>query len=126
MNNTKSFLFRLLAITFIIEIIVLAWFFGMPEKFVTPTLPVLPVFFMAVTLLIHKAFLGGMGKNPRQFVTRYMLITTVKLLSFLTIIFIYAVLRKHDAAPFLLSFFVLYLIYSAFEAVEVVRLNKQN
>ena len=109
----------------LIEIIALGWFFAMPIKWVTPVLPYMPAFFLAVTVLIHKGFLGSLNMNPRQFVTRFMLITTIKLLSFLAIIFIYAVSFPYDAAQFVLSFFVLYLIYSAFEAVAVVNLNKK-
>lgn len=122
--SQKSFLIRLLGITFFVEIIALGWFYAMPPEWVSPTLPVLPVFFMAVTFLIHKGFMGSMGRNMRQFVTRYMLITTIKLLSFLTILLVYGLLRPNDAMQFILSFLVLYLIYSAFEATAVIKLGK--
>ncbi len=126
MQNNKSFYIRLFGLTIFIEIIALGWFFAMPKEWVTPILPYMPMFFLAVTVLIHKGFLGAINMNPRQFVTRFMLITTIKLLSFLALIFVYAVSRPHDAAQFVLSFFVLYLIYSAFEAVAVVNLNKKD
>jgi len=125
MDNTKSFYIRAFGLTIIVEIISIAWWFFMPPVWVTPFLPFLPMFFLATTILIHKGFLSSLNLNPQQFVTRYMLITTIKLLSFLAILFIYAVTNKEDALPFLLSFFVQYLIYSAFEAVEAIKLNKK-
>jgi hypothetical protein len=124
MYSYKSFLLQLIGLSLFVEIISLGWFFGMPQAWVTHVLPFLPVFFMSVTFIIHKAFMGVLGKNPRQFVTSYMLITTIKLLSFLAILFVYAVLKPKDAMAFLLSFFVLYIVYSAFEAVAVIKLNK--
>ena len=121
----KSFIIKLLIITAIMEAIALSWGFFMPPKFVTPHLAILPIFFMAVTFMIHKAFVGALGLNPRQFVTRFMLVTTIKLLSFMALLLIYALINSHDAIQFLLSFFVMYVIYSAFEVTAVMNLNKR-
>lgn len=120
----KSFMIRLLAITAFMEIIAIGWWFSMPPQWVTPTLPVLPIFFMAVTLLIHKGLVSTLGLRPQQFVTRFMLITTIKLLSFMALLLVYSLLFENDAIQFLLSFFILYLIYSAFEVIAVMNLNK--
>jgi len=122
----KSFMIRLLVITAFMEVIALGWWISMPPQWVTPTLPVLPIFFMAVTFLIHKGFVSAVGLRPQQFVTRFMLITTIKLLSFLALLLVYALLFKEDAMQFLLSFFILYLIYSAFEVMAVMNLSKKN
>ncbi len=116
---------RLLALTFFMEIISVGWWFAMPKQWVSPVLPVLPVFFMAVTFLIHKGFVGAVNLRPQQFVTRFMLITTIKLLSFMVLLLVYALMFKDDALQFLIAFFVLYLIYSAFEVVAVMNLNKK-
>ena len=121
----KSFMIRLLALTAFMEIIALGWWFAMPPQWVTPTLPVLPIFFMAITLLIHKGLVSAVGLRPQQFVTRFMLITTIKLLSFMALLLVYALMFKDDAIQFLLSFFTLYLIYSGFEVVAVMNLNKK-
>ncbi len=121
----KSFLIRLLALTAFMEIIALGWWIAMPQQWVTPTLPVLPIFFMAITFLIHKGLVSAVGLRPQQFVTRFMLITTIKLLSFMALLLVYALMFKEDAIQFLLSFFTLYLIYSGFEVVAVMNLNKK-
>jgi len=121
----KSFMIRLLALTAFMEIISVGWFYAMPQQWVSATLPVLPVFFMAITFLIHKGFVGAIGLRPQQFVTRFMLITTIKLLSFIVLLLVYALMFKDDAIQFLISFFVLYVVYSAFEVVAVMNLNKK-
>lgn len=122
--SQKSFLIRLLGISFFVEILAVGWYYAMPPEWVSPTLPVLPIFFMAITFLIHKGFIAVMGRNMRQFVTRYMLITTIKLLSFLTILLVYGLLNQNDAKQFIISFLILYLVYSAFEATAVIKLGK--
>ena len=124
MKSQKSFIIQLLALSFFMEIIALGWMYAMPPAWVSPTLWGMPLFFMLVTFFIHKSFLGALNKNARQFATRYMLITTIKLLSFLVILFTYAVVFRDDAIPFLIGFFATYLVYSGFEAVAVIKLNK--
>jgi hypothetical protein len=122
----KSFLIRLLILTAFMEALSFGWTIAMPHKWVTPLLPVLPAFFMAVTYLIHHGFVKAVSLRPQQFVTRFMLITTIKLISFMVLLLVYALMFKDDAIQFLISFFVMYLIYSAFEVIAVMKLNKSN
>jgi len=122
----KSFLLRLLILTAFMEVVSFGWSYAMPQQWVTPVLPVLPVFFMAVTYLIHQGFVKAIGLRPQQFVTRFMLITTIKLISFMVLLLIYALMFKEDAIQFLISFFVMYVIYSAFEVIAVMKLNKRD
>lgn len=122
----KSFMIRLMALTAFMEVIAIGWWFAMPQQWVSPMLPVLPIFFMAVTMLIHKGFVSAVNLRPQQFVTRFMLITTIKLLTFMGLLLVYALLFKEDAIQFLMAFFVLYLVYSVFEVVAVMNLNKKN
>lgn len=123
MQLQKSFLIQLLGITLISEFAVMVWMFAMSAQYITPTLWGIPLFFAIITLLIHKTFIGALDLNPRQFVTRYMLITTVKLLSFLAILFVYVLVNRDDALNFVISFFLFYIIYAGFEAVSVIKLN---
>lgn len=53
----------------------------------------------------------------KKFVTRYMLTTTVKLLLFLVLLVVYAVLNRSDMLRFGLNFLVLYVAYSVFEII---------
>ncbi len=123
MQLQKSFLIQLLGLTLISEFAVMVWMFAMPALYITPTLWGMPLFFMLITLLIHRSFIGALELNPRQFVTRYMLITTVKLLSFLAILFVYVLVFRDDALNFVISFFLFYIIFAGFEAVSVIKLN---
>ena len=55
----------------------------------------------------------------RRFITKYMLATTIKLLSFLIFLGVYAYLNRADAVRFLLNFMVIYLLYSFFEIIYI-------
>ena len=55
----------------------------------------------------------------RRFITRYMLITTVKLLSFIALLGLYAYFNINDFIRFSLNFLAIYLLYSLFEIVYV-------
>jgi hypothetical protein len=58
----------------------------------------------------------------RRFISRYMLATAIKLLSFLVFLLLYAYSYRKDAIRFLLNFMAIYLLYSVF---EIAYLKKQ-
>jgi hypothetical protein len=55
----------------------------------------------------------------RRFITRYMLTTAIKLLSFLVLLLLYAYINREDAIRFLLNFMAIYLMYSVFELIYI-------
>jgi hypothetical protein len=55
----------------------------------------------------------------RRFITRYLLTTAIKLLSFLVLLLLYAYINREDAILFLLNFMAIYLMYSVFELVYI-------
>ena len=58
-------------------------------------------------------------KIERRFITRYMLITTVKLLSFMALLGLYAYFNRNDIVRFALNFLALYLLYTLFEIIYI-------
>ena len=58
-------------------------------------------------------------KIERRFITRYMLVTTVKLLSFMVLLGLYAYFNRNDIVRFALNFLALYLLYTLFEIVYI-------
>jgi len=107
---------------------------------VSPNLPFLILIFVLVTAALHyvvvRTDVERMERNPnpelpkeeqmkeiaaieRKFITRYMAVTTVKLLSFLILLALYAYFNKQDAIRFSLNFMAIYLLYSIFEIVYI-------
>ena len=53
----------------------------------------------------------------RKFITRYLLITTIKLLGFLIMLVLYAYFNRKDFLLFGANFLVIYIMYSIFEII---------
>lgn len=124
-KHFKNFVRDIAMLTMALTIIALAMYYLAPNKYLTPTLPYQIVFFLVITLGMHY-FLLKSAKNKKKvkFISNFMLTTTVKLLAFLTIILIYAFQAPHDAVTFLITFFILYMLYTIFEIVSILKYIK--
>ncbi len=112
-----DFLKNLIIYTIVLGIIGYLVVYFLPDEYITPTLPYLFVFFFSVTLIVHYILLKVSLKRVNNFVNYFMLLTFGKLIFFLTIILIYALLYRDDAPQFIISFFILYVFFTAFEVV---------
>jgi hypothetical protein len=112
-----EFLKKLLIYTVILGVAGFLTVYFIPEKFISPALPYLFFFFFSVTLIVHLVLLKVSQKKNSGFINFFMLLTFGKLLFFLTIILVYALLNRSDAVRFIISFFILYLFYTTFEVV---------
>jgi hypothetical protein len=116
-----AFLRRLLVFSAILGIIATGFYFLVPSKYITPALPFLFVFFIAVTLAGYYFLLRSIGKAFITFVNYYLLVTVLKLFLFIGAVFLYMFLNRADAVPFAISFLLLYLFYMIFEVVDLVK-----
>ena len=139
----KKIYYRYLQSLLIFSIIITVIYIGLKYFFadiVSVNLPFLIVIFAVVTAISHYIVVRTdverieLKPNPelskeeqmkeitnieRRFITKYMLATTIKLLSFLILLALYAYLNRADAVRFLLNFMVIYLLYSFFEIIYV-------
>lgn len=115
-----TFLRRILVFSIVLSVIAtLAWILA-PARFITPVLPFMFVFFIAVTLTGYNFIIRSAKEKFIRFINSYLLVTVVKLFLFIGIIFLYLINNKQDAAPFAISFFLLYLCYTIFEVVNLI------
>ena len=112
------FLRKLFIFTLILAGIGFLVSFFLPANYRTPALPFLYVFFFSVTLIVHYILLKVSLKRANSFINIFMLLTFGKLIFFLSIILIYALLNRDDAAQFIISFFVLYVFFTVFEVIQ--------
>lgn len=117
MESLKSFLIKLTILTVITEAAALLWYYLAAVKYVSPTMPVLPLFFFALTYIFHRFVSAAANdENVNKFQRRFLVATTIKLILMLIIIVAYALYNPEDSIVFIVFFFILYLIYTAFEA----------
>lgn len=96
-----------------------------PATYYTPAFPFLIVFFLLVTLIIFHFMLKAIEKRPARFVYMFMLTTLLKLLAYMTVMVTYALLNKEDARAFIITFFILYVIFTSIEVIALLKVNSE-
>ncbi|MCX6247056.1 MAG: hypothetical protein NTW10_04930 [Bacteroidetes bacterium] len=115
-----SFLRRILLFSFVLGFIATGIWMVAPVKYITPALPFLFIFFLAVTLIGYYFILRTIDSKFIKFINAYLLVTVVKLFLFIGVIFLYLWYNRQDAGPFAITFFLLYLCYMIFEVINLV------
>ncbi len=115
-----TFLKRLLVFSMILGILATILWFTLPRSLVTPALPLLLFFFLSVTLISYYFQLKSAGERFIRFVNAYMLLMAAKLFLYIVVIVAYVFTHRSDVIPFMMTFFVLYLCFTIFEAVYVL------
>jgi hypothetical protein len=113
----QAFVKKLLLFTIILAIAGYGIYQILPTEFTSPVIIYLYLFFFSVTLIVHYLLLKIAQKRANSFINYFMLLTFGKLLFFLTIILIYALLFRTDAKVFIITFFILYVCFTSFEVV---------
>ncbi|MEI6883640.1 MAG: hypothetical protein WCO02_04085 [Bacteroidota bacterium] len=124
-SAVSSYAKSLLIVTISAGILALALYYLLPAAWFSPALPVLFAFFYSCSLISFMILSNSIQKKFSRFTSMFMLTTAGKLFLFIAIMIIYSFLNKKDAVPFLLNFFVLYLIFTIFEVTQVVGLTKK-
>ncbi len=119
-----TFLRQLIIFSAILSFIAVGLALMVPKGFITPVLPLLFIFFLATTLLSYYILVKASQKKFLRFLNYYLLTTAAKLILFIAVLVAYIMLNKSDAVPFALSFFILYLCYTIFEVVSIVRYSR--
>ena len=94
--------------------------------FVTPYWSLQILFFALVNLVIY--FVGVKIKssgNTDKMTNFYMLTTMVKLVTYLAILLIYALMFPADAKSFIITFMMYYLCFTIFETFYKIKTNNQ-
>jgi hypothetical protein len=112
MNNISGTSWQLSLISLLLFVVSLLMYFYAPTQMVSNVLLLLVPFFYLVSLasryILHKAT----EKNKNKISNYFFAIAAVKFFLFLMVMIIYGFIYREDAIPFLLSFFIFYLIYS--------------
>ena len=86
---------------------------------------IIVLFFISAAIFTHVTLAKAAISAPQKFIMYFMTITGVRLFGYLTIILIYAVIKREAALGFTLLFLLQYFIFSAFEAITLLKLFKK-
>jgi len=123
--SSKTYFIRLLFFSVLSGVLVFLWNTYAAARFQTNLSWGLVIFFISITAAIHFFLTKSTDQDPKKFVFRYMMISGLKLFGFLIIILIYALIKRQEALGFTLLFLTLYLFFSAFEAITLLRYFKK-
>lgn len=121
----KRFFFRLLL--FSLGLILMAFLLHtvLPEGSLPSVLPYLFILFFIVTIAVHWVVLKITELKPARFVSYFMLATFTKLAIYFIAVLVYVFTRKEQVLPFILSFFILYILYTVFEVVNILSQTRE-
>lgn len=120
----QKFIKKLIVFTMVLFAVALLSKFLLPISFITPALLYLIPLFFSITLLTHYLLLKCSEKSFAKFTTNYMLVIFSKLMLLLIVLLLYVFTHKSDAIPFIISFFLLYILFAVFEAIELQDFKK--
>ena len=120
----KSFIAKLAGLTLIASLVGWLVFSLLLPQYYLPIFPWLMLFFFLFTLIIHAYQLNLSKKDFGKFTRSNMLITFVKLIVYSVLAVLYIALDKENALPFVICLFLLYLIFTFFEVVELSKISR--
>ena len=117
-----QFLKKLIILTLAVFLVFYATAYFLPLELVTPAMPYLILLSASVTLIFHYVILKASEKKFSRFISYFMIATVLKLLLYIIIIFLYVYLNRSDTLPFVVTFLLLYIIFSVFEIINLLQL----
>jgi hypothetical protein len=122
----KRFILLLFSLTVVLTLIgflVIKYF--VPDYYYTGFL-FLPFLLFVITSVVHWYLIIASQGDNKKFTYKFMGATGLKMFVYLILIVIYLLLDKEHAVPFLICFLILYVLYSFFEVLSVLKYLKNN
>ena len=92
-----------------------------PQNLVSQALLLMVPFFFIVVTASRIIFSTIVKNKPKLFTNTYFAITVFRFLLYLGIIIGYALIFPQDAAPFIISFFFFYFLFTSLEVASMYR-----
>ena len=127
MKAFKSFLLSEMIFTILIGVSAFALFDTVLKSYYLSIFWVLLGVIALLTGILHYFVLQAAQKNISKFASKFILVTGIKMIIYLTFIVAYSFANPENAKSFLISFLILYLLYTTFEvffAVKVMKLKR--
>jgi len=80
----------------------------------------IPVLFFGITLAVHIHLIRISQRDLKKFIPRFIGTIGIKIGLYFALIIVYLLIDRNHAVPFLISFLIMYLIYTIFEIVFVL------
>jgi hypothetical protein len=122
---SRKFIVKTCLFTFFIFLIAAALFSTVLKTFYFTAFTYQLLLIATVTTLGHLWVIRASAQNTIKFTTAFMGSATLKLMVYLFFMLIYLWFDRSHVIPFVLTFMILYLIFTVFEVLEVLRFIKK-
>ncbi len=78
----------------------------------------------AVNFLLLAKLSQAIQNRPNRFINTYMLLNFGKLFLYIAIIAVYVFMYRQDAIPFTITFFIYYVLFTAYEIIALLKIKK--
>lgn len=121
--STKDLLMPFLRKTVLVALIALILYFAVDaffeHHFLSIATPWLVLFFLLLYNFLYYRHLKALQKKATKFVNNFIFSSGFKLIVFLFIILGYSFIFREDAIHFILTFFILYLLFTIIELLHI-------
>jgi len=122
----KKYFLNALIFSLIIGLAGVILFSTLFKAYYLPIYQFILIFFFLLTVILHAFLLNTSTKKMLKFNSKYMLFTVLKMIIYIAFICLYLIFNKENAVPFLITFFIGYLLFTFFEVLSVVSLIRKN
>ncbi len=119
--NFKVFFRQLTRFTLVVVLVYTVIMLFLPSAYISDVFwAFIPFFYLVV--LLSKYALNLLTRNKKSdFTSQFISITVIRFLVYVGVLLTYALLRPEDAIVFVITFFVIYFIYTMFEVAFLYR-----
>ena len=125
MRAFRNFVFREFVFAAILGLIAFVLFQTILKEYYLPVFWILFGIITVFTAGFHYSVLLVSEKETSKFTSKFMMVSGIKMIIYLIIIVYYAFSFPEKASIFLISFFILYLLYTVFEVLLIVNYFKK-
>ena len=116
----KRYIIRLFLFSVILGAISFGLFKFVLAQYYLHIYPFLIAFFVIISILVHFIVLKASNFRIAKFSTLFMGSTSAKLFIYIIFLIIYVLVDKENAVSFLLTFLVLYFVFTVFETFSLL------
>ena len=125
MASWREYLLKYIIYTVIIAVVSLTLFSSVFAEYYFRFFPLLFIIIFGATLGFHSIMMKYSRESVARFTGAYMLATVIKMLVYLILIISYLYFLNEKPVSFVVTFLVLYFLFTSFEVFELVRFNKK-
>ncbi len=117
----KNYSFRLLIFVTLIALVAAILYTTVLSSFYLSVFPYVLIFFTLISFLSHYIIVKAGQSRITKFSTSFMGITSLKLFLYLIFIIVYLLIDKTNALVFVLTLFIVYLLFTIFETSSLLK-----